>query len=387
VSNYSSNTVSAYRNTATSGTISIGSLATKVDFATGAVPCNVAMGDIDGDSKPDLITANYNSNTVSVLRNIASSGSFTSGSFATKIDFATGTNPRFVAVGDIDGDGMPDLAVGNFTSNNVSVLWNDPGHLAPPSGGSDGSISLCVGGTVTLNDAVPGGTWSSSNSHVAQVDETTGVVKGMTLGRAEITYSAGAVNDVTKVVVNPLPGAITLTAIPGSSIQPGQNVTLTAAVQHDGAILTYQWLVNGVTIAGANGATYSSSKFANNDLVTCVVGSRNCNDYSVSGSVRIKVNGAIIGKNGVLAGSAIQVVPNPNNGSFVIRGTLAAGADDVLSVEITDMLGRVIYTDQFATQNGNVDQAIKLSNVQNGMYIVTLRTGAENRMFHIVIEQ
>src|SRR5262249_44507430 len=38
-----------------------------VSFGTGANPNSTAIGDLNQDGKPDLVTANYNSNTVSVL--------------------------------------------------------------------------------------------------------------------------------------------------------------------------------------------------------------------------------------------------------------------------------------------------------------------------------
>src|SRR5215471_12831102 len=43
-------------------------------------------------------------------------------SFIARRDFAAGTAPFSVAVGDFNGDGVQDLAVANFNSNNVSVL-------------------------------------------------------------------------------------------------------------------------------------------------------------------------------------------------------------------------------------------------------------------------
>ncbi len=46
------------------------------------------------------------------------------GTFQAARNFATGFNPRSVAVGDFNGDGQPDLAVGNMSSNSVSVLLN-----------------------------------------------------------------------------------------------------------------------------------------------------------------------------------------------------------------------------------------------------------------------
>ena len=46
--------------------------------------------------------------------------------FAPKVDFTTGTVPYSVAVADLNGDGRPDLVVANFVSNSVSVLLNTP---------------------------------------------------------------------------------------------------------------------------------------------------------------------------------------------------------------------------------------------------------------------
>ena len=124
VANRGINTVSVFRNTATSGSITTGSFASKVDFATGSFPVSVAIGDLDGDGKPDLEAVNFYDNTISVLRNTATSGSITTGSFASKVDFTTGSNPYSVAIGDLDGDGKPDLAVTNSSSSTVSVFWN-----------------------------------------------------------------------------------------------------------------------------------------------------------------------------------------------------------------------------------------------------------------------
>jgi 6-phosphogluconolactonase (cycloisomerase 2 family) len=151
VANYNSNSVSVYRNTSSSGSIAAGSFAAKVDFTTGSSrPSSVAIGDLDGDGKPDLVVANDNSSTVSVYRNTSSSGSIAAGSFAAKVDFATGTNPTSVAIGDLDGDGKPDLAVANYGSGNVSVLRNNPVFPSPPTITSFTPTSANVAATVTL---------------------------------------------------------------------------------------------------------------------------------------------------------------------------------------------------------------------------------------------
>jgi fibronectin type 3 domain-containing protein len=124
ITNYSSNTVSVFRNTSVSGSIAPSSFASKVDFTTGLYPIGLVVSDVDGDGKPDIVVANNHSNTLSVFKNTSFPGSITASSFASKVDFATGLGAEFVAIGDLDGDGKPDLAVTNYSSNTVSIFRN-----------------------------------------------------------------------------------------------------------------------------------------------------------------------------------------------------------------------------------------------------------------------
>ena len=105
--------------------------ATNPDLTVGDSPQSVALGDIDGDGDLDLLTANYGSNTVSVQLNDGS-GNFTD--HPTNPALAVGDSPQSVALGDVDGDSDLDLLTANANSANVSVLLNDgSGNFTPPA--------------------------------------------------------------------------------------------------------------------------------------------------------------------------------------------------------------------------------------------------------------
>ena len=122
VANENSNTVSVFLNSTAPGATTP-SFAPNVDFATGLFPLSIAVGDLNGDGRPDLAVVNESSRTVSVFLNTTAPGA-TTASFTAKVDVATGSGPVSIAVGDLNGDGKPDLAVANASSNTVSVLLN-----------------------------------------------------------------------------------------------------------------------------------------------------------------------------------------------------------------------------------------------------------------------
>ena len=69
----------------------------------------VAVQDLDGDGKPEIVAANFNSSTISVLRNICTAGIITTNSFAPAVSFDRSDQHRAVAIADMDGDGKPDV--------------------------------------------------------------------------------------------------------------------------------------------------------------------------------------------------------------------------------------------------------------------------------------
>ncbi|MCY2993082.1 MAG: FG-GAP-like repeat-containing protein [Planctomycetota bacterium] len=89
---------------------------------------SLAIGDLNGDGRADLAVANANG-TVEVLLSQAG------GTLASPATYGSGSGddiPYSVAIGDLNGDGLADLAAVNELSGSVGVLLGPPGALALP---------------------------------------------------------------------------------------------------------------------------------------------------------------------------------------------------------------------------------------------------------------
>jgi hypothetical protein len=88
------------------------------NYIVGNGPSSVVAADVNGDGKVDLISANQNDATLTVLTNNGSGGF---GFYAT---LAVGNHPRSIASADVNGDGKLDLISANDFTNTLSVLMN-----------------------------------------------------------------------------------------------------------------------------------------------------------------------------------------------------------------------------------------------------------------------
>jgi len=81
----------------------------------------VALADMDGDGKPDIVVNGRND--VTVVRNRSTTGSLI---FSPNADIATGQGYGHAVVADIDGDGKPDLISMSQSSNQFNIFLNQP---------------------------------------------------------------------------------------------------------------------------------------------------------------------------------------------------------------------------------------------------------------------
>ena len=94
------------------------SFASPVNYPTGSNPDAGALGDFNGDGKPDLAVANNSSKNISVLLGNGD------GTFGSKTDHDVGLSAYGVVITDLNGDGKLDIVADTAFSlnNNVSVL-------------------------------------------------------------------------------------------------------------------------------------------------------------------------------------------------------------------------------------------------------------------------
>src|SRR5258708_29911034 len=97
-------------------------------LAGGAPPARLAMADFNGDGKLDVAVANSESRNVTILLGDGKGGLTP----APGSPFPAGDHPNDIAVGDVNGDGKPDLAYANHDTHYVTVLLGDGrGGFAP----------------------------------------------------------------------------------------------------------------------------------------------------------------------------------------------------------------------------------------------------------------
>jgi len=306
-----------------------------------------------------------------------------------------------------------------------------------------GIASICVSDTVTFSDVTIGGKWSSSNSAIATVNSSSGIVVGLSSGIVTIAYGGIVTKSVT---VNPLPFAGVITG-PASLCDTG-TITLSDAAtggvwaaSNSNALVSSAGMVVGFS-AGIDTISYSVTNTCGTISTTTIVtvnplpnagtilgADSLCFSDTISlgetipGGVWSAKNGyAFISSSGLVLGEAIGIdsvfytvsntcgmakaamlmdviecntgvnkidnqtdpfitlYPNPSNGSFTVN--LFSATKEEAIIIITNMLGEKIKEMKIST---NKPTSMQL-NVQSCIYFLSVITNNSSSSEKFVIE-
>ena len=223
---------------------------------------------------------------------------------------------------------------------------------SPSAGIITGAGIMCTGGTDTLSDAIPGGTWSTSTPVIISVSST-GVVTGLAAGAGVVFYTvSNACGNVETMTIVNVTAATPIDYITGlSSVCTGSTITLSDATpggtwsSTDPAIGTIS--SSGIITGIAHGVTtisYTASLGCGLSVATAEITVETAASVAgISGSSAI-----CMGADALLTDAAAGGVWSSSNSNATISTTglitgLTAGTD-IITYTVTNSCGSAFAT-------------------------------------------
>jgi hypothetical protein len=113
------------------------SFAPEMDYPTASAPDGIAAGDFNGDGKLDLATGDSGDNVVGIFLNLTPNSAGTP-DIPTAGLFGTASDPNAIVAGDLNQDGLPDLAtaIGGSTAAGLGTIMNVLANQTPAGAGA-----------------------------------------------------------------------------------------------------------------------------------------------------------------------------------------------------------------------------------------------------------
>ena len=276
---------------------------------TGASPGAITVGDFNHDGKPDLATANFDSNDVSILLGDGSGG-------FTATNFPAGDGNEAIAAGDFNGDGETDLVTGNLNVSDATVLLN--------------GCASATAATFTVNSAndIDDGTCNAAHCSLREAINAANANAGFT---DTITFNIPGSGVQTITPASTLPVITEAVTIDGYT-QPGASAN-TLAVGNNAVLLIEiaGGVTDGVTL-GASGSTVRGLLINNTGGFGIRDQSAGGNTFNgnwiginAAGTTLINVNGVFINSSnntvgGTSAADRNVITGSGSNGAIVVFG-------------------------------------------------------------------
>ncbi len=271
----------------------------------------------------------------------------------------------------------PSVAL-NSSTGAVACAGNLVSYLATPTNGGTAPAYLWTVNGINVATG-PSYFYTPNNGDVVVVRMTSSYL------------CVSAATDTAMMTMSVLTGSspiVVVTTTHAGEAYSGMTDTFTVnIVSGAGTAPTYQWFVNGIAVTGATGPTYITNMLSSGDVVTChVTNGDPCGGVTISNAITTMAG---VGVNQVTqAQGTIEMMPNPNNGSFVVKGNLGVTISEDVILEVTDMVGQVVYTGHTQAKSGAFTEQVQLSGLlANGMYILNVRSQHMQKQFHFVLNQ
>ena len=240
-------------------------------------------------------------------------------------------------------------------------------NAAPVASGITGPSAVCIGSSITLTDASPGGTWSSGSTGIATVVGSTGVVTGIASGTTKITYtisnSCGTATATVNIAVNTAPFA--------GSITGPSSVCVTASV-------TLSDLVTGGTWSATNGNAFISSSgavlgvTAGVDTMIYTVTSICATTTTATATQVVTVNpapdaGTITGADSVCMSASISLSDAITGGSWTASNGNAFVSSAGVVLGVTAGTDNITYTTIGACGSANAELLVTIYDCSTGI--------------------
>lgn len=227
----------------------------------------------------------------------------------------------------------------------------------------------------------PGATNSTfTSSTFADGDTITCLLTGNNLAPCAINGDVLSNSIVIHTISSPTPSGVAVSASPAVLSYPGETITYTATYMNGGTSPTFQWYRNGVLVPGATTNPYATSAVSAGDNISVTVHtSAPCaSPDSASGSTTVAADGVAYLPANTLN---INLVPNPNNGQFIVSGSL--NNEKEADIEIYNALGESVYKEHVTAQKSQLYVSVHMAEPAAGIYMlrITTKNGVDNYRF------
>jgi hypothetical protein len=200
-------------------------------------------------------------------------------------------------------------------------------------------------------------------------------------------FPAVATSNILKMNVISNPPVAYITAYPSAFVPTDSAITFNSVVYNAGIGALYQWKLNGVNIPGSTSSTLVLPAVTENDTISLeLTSTMKCAipDSALSNVIIVGTNVHVANVSPSLEN--ISLFPNPNNGSFTVKGNYQGINTNQVFFEVLNPIGQILYRDNAQAQNNAFNKTINLANIADGIYLLHVYNEEQSKTIRFSIQ-